>query len=104
MAANYREIQNTFRKSQKIKQFLEREALNISICGKVPVCLPLTLSPRTLFCHCVSSKAFLRTSLRKRFELIQIFKAQTTGCDVVFAFDRCERATNIYHSSTCTQR
>ena len=32
----------------------------------------------------------LRTSLRKRFELIQIFNALTTGCDVVFAFDRCE--------------
>ena len=29
MAANYREIQNTFSKRQKIKQFLEREALNV---------------------------------------------------------------------------
>ena len=44
--------------------------------------LPLTSSPRTLFCHCISSKAFLPTSLCKRFKLIQIFKALTTGCDV----------------------
>ena len=29
MVANYREIQNTFSKNQKIKQFLEREALNV---------------------------------------------------------------------------
>ena len=29
MAANYREIQNTCSKRQKIKQFLEREALNV---------------------------------------------------------------------------
>ena len=43
------------------------------------------LLPSTLFCHCISSKAFLRlTSLGKRFELIQIFKALTTGCDVGF--------------------
>ena len=47
----------------------------MSISGKVPVCLPLTLSPRTLFCHCISSKALLRTLLRERFELLQIFKA-----------------------------
>ena len=77
MVANYRETRNAR------KQFLEREALNV-ICGKVPVCLPLTLSPRTLFCHRISSKAFLLTSLRKRFELIQIFKALTTGCNVGF--------------------
>ena len=34
MAANYQEIQNTFAKSQKIKQFLEREALNIEYLWK----------------------------------------------------------------------
>ena len=70
--------QNTVSKSQKTKQLLVREA------EKVPVCLPLTLLPRTLFCHSISSKAFLRTSLRKRFELIKIVKALTTGCDVGF--------------------
>ena len=84
------EIQNTCSKRQKIKQFLEREALNVEYLWKVPVCLPLTLSPRTLFCHCISSKAFLRTSLRKRFEVIQIFKAQTAGREVGFSFDRGE--------------
>ena len=56
----------------------------LSIYGKVPVCLPLTLSPHTLYCHCISSEAFLWTSFRKLFELIQIFKALTTGCDVGF--------------------
>ena len=60
---------------------------------KVPVCLPMTLSPCTLFYHCISSKAFLWTSLRKCFELVQIFKALTTRCDLVFAFDRCECVT-----------
>ena len=39
----YREIQNTFSKSQKINWEV--------ICGKVLVSLPLTLSPRTLFCQ-----------------------------------------------------
>ena len=34
MAANYREIQNTFSKSQKIKQFLETEALNVEYLWK----------------------------------------------------------------------
>ena len=86
MAANCREIQYTFAKSLKINQLLEREALTLSVYGNVPVCLPLTLSPRTLSCHCISSKAFLRTSLHKRFELRQIFKALTTGCDVGFCF------------------
>ena len=33
---------------------------------------------------CISSNAFLRTSRCKRFELIQFFKAQATGCDVRF--------------------
>ena len=32
MAANYQEIQNTFSKSQKIKQFLER--VNVEYLGK----------------------------------------------------------------------
>ena len=45
--------------------------------------LSLTLSPRTLFCLGVSSKAFLQTSLRKRFELIQTCETLTTRCDVV---------------------
>ena len=58
------------------------------MCRKVPVCLPLTLSPRPFFCHCIFSKAFSRTLLRKRFGLIQILKAQTAGCDVGFSFDR----------------
>ena len=56
------------------------------ICGKVPVCLPLTLLPRVMFCHCISSNIFLRTSPCKRFELIQIFKALKTGCVVGFCF------------------
>ena len=34
MAANDWEIQNTFAKSQKIKQFLEREALNVEYLWK----------------------------------------------------------------------
>ena len=36
MAANYREIQNTFSKGQKIKQFefLERDALNVEYLWK----------------------------------------------------------------------
>ena len=34
MAANYRGIQNTFSKSQKIKQFLERGALNVEYLWK----------------------------------------------------------------------
>ena len=84
MAANYREIQNTFSKSQKISSSWKEKLQTLSIGGKVPVRLPLALSPRTLFCHCISSQAFLQTSLRKRFELIQIFKAQTTGFDVGF--------------------
>ena len=57
-------------KSQMLKLLLER----------VSICLPLILSPHTLFCHCISTIAFLRTSLRKRFELIQIFKALALGC------------------------
>ena len=61
----------TLSKSQKIKQFLEWQALNVEFLWKNAVCLLLTLSPRTLLCHCISSKAFLRTSLRKRFELKQ---------------------------------
>ena len=46
------EIQNTFSKSQKIKQFLE------SVSRNVPVCLSLTLSLCTLFCHCISITFF----------------------------------------------
>ena len=75
----------TVSKSQKIKPLLEKEALrkrSLSICGKVPVCLPLTLSPPTLFCHCISSSAFSRTPVGKHFELIQIFKALATKGDV----------------------
>ena len=34
MVANYREIENTFSKSQKIQQFLEREALNVEYLWK----------------------------------------------------------------------
>ena len=62
---------------------------------KFPICLPLTLSPHTLFCQCISRKAFLRTSLHKRFELLQILKALATGCDVVLAFDRSEMNPEI---------
>ena len=69
---------NTVSERQKINQFLERDDVNI---GKVPVCLPLTLLPHTLFCYCISSKDFLRTSLLKHFELIEIFKALITRCD-----------------------
>ena len=71
----------------------------------VYICLSLSLSPRTLFCYCTSSNAFLRTMfcdcksdfhlpvkyvhgiLRKslqRFELVHIFKALATECDVSF--------------------
>ena len=76
----------TVSKSREIRPLLEREALNVEhkICGKVSICLPLTLLPRTLFCHFISSNVFFRTSLRKRFELTQIFKALTTGYDVGF--------------------
>lgn len=58
----------------------------LSICRKVQVlvCLPLSLSPYTLFCHCISSNDFLWTSLHNYFELIHIFKAIATGCGVGF--------------------
>ena len=56
----------------------------LRICGKFPICLPLTLSPHMLFCHCISCNAFLRTSLRKCFELIQFFKTLPIGCHVRF--------------------
>ena len=42
-----------------------------------------------LFCH---RNAFFGTSLRKRFELIQIFKAQTTWCVVAFSVWRLWKA------------
>ena len=85
MEANYREIQNTVLKRQKIKQFLEGEALNVEYLWKSS-CLFTSdfIASSALFCHCVSSIDFLRTSLRKRFELTQIFKTLTTGCDVGF--------------------
>ena len=74
----------TVSKSQKIKPLLARKAVILSIRGKVLICLPLTLSPRTLFCHCISSNAFLRTSLCKRFELMGISKTLESACDVSF--------------------
>ena len=50
-----------------------------------PIRSPLILSPRTLIFHCISSNyVFLRTWLCKRAELIQIFKALATGCEVGF--------------------
>ena len=84
MEANYRDFQNAFTKSQKVKQFMERETLNVEYPWKSSCLFTSNLSPRTLFFHCISSKAFLRTSLGKRFELIQISKALTTECDVRF--------------------
>ena len=71
----YHEVygQHTFKKS-KDKAVPGKRSFEY-LYGKVPVCLPLTLLPRTLLWHCFSSKAFFLTSLGKRFELIQIFKA-----------------------------
>ena len=68
-------------KSQKIKPLMKKEALTLSICGKVPIYLPLTLSNIAPFCFVT---VFSRTSFCKHFELIQIFKALATGCDVGF--------------------
>ena len=45
-------------------------------CGKVPICIPLTLFSRTLFCHGISVIGF--------YELVQIFKLVAAGCDVGF--------------------
>ena len=39
------------------------------------MCLPLTLLPRTMFCHCISGKVSYELRSVRRFELIQIFKA-----------------------------
>ena len=74
------------RKVENIRLLLQRQALNI---GKV-IWLPLTLWPRTLLCRCISSNAFSQTSLRKCFELIQIFKELETGYDIVLGFECCE--------------
>ena len=98
---NYREItKKTVSKSQKIKPFWKEKLLTFRIWGnsKVPIGLLLTLSPRTLFCHCISSNDFSPTSLQKRSELIQIFKAIATGCEVGFAFDRCLHKQNLTDS------
>ena len=46
-------LKKTISKSQKIKPLLEIKVL--SICEKVPICLPLTLSYHNLFCHCISN-------------------------------------------------
>ena len=72
-----------FKKSKDKSSSWKEKLYTLSICGKVPVCLPLTLWPRTLFCHCISGKAFSRTLLCKHFELIRVFKALTIGCAFV---------------------
>ena len=83
MAENYQEIQNTFSKRQKIKQLLEKEALKVEYLWKNS-CLFTDFIASYFVLSLYSSKSFSRTSLRRRFELIQIFKAPTTGCDEGF--------------------
>ena len=82
MAANYREIQNTFSKSQKIKQFLERKALNVEHLWENSCLFTILWLYRLVLCFVTVFLAKLSYELR--FELIQIFKALTTGCDVGF--------------------
>ena len=84
MAANYQEIQNTFSKRQKMKQLLEKEVLNVEYLWKNSCLFTSDFIASYFVLSLYSSKSFLRTSLRKRFQLIQIFKAPTTGCDVGF--------------------
>ena len=54
-ASNYREIKNTGSKSQKIEPLLERETLNVVYIMWKSSCLPLTLSPPTLFGHSINT-------------------------------------------------
>ena len=52
LQANYREIIKTcFKKSEDKAVYWKEKLQTLSICGKRPICLPLTLSPRTLFRH-----------------------------------------------------
>ena len=71
-------------KTAEDKAFPGKRSFNIEYVWKSSYLL--TLSPRTLLCHCVSSDAFLRTSLRKCFELIHVqnLTALAFGCDVGF--------------------
>ena len=76
MVANYCEIQNTFSKSQKIKQFLEREALNVEYLWK---------SSSLFTSDLIASYFVLSLFLAKlSYELRSVNKALTTGCDVGF--------------------
>ena len=58
MAVNYREIQKRCLESKaKAIPGKRRFKRRVSAEIKVPVCLPQTLPPRTLFCHCIPSNA-----------------------------------------------
>ena len=82
----WRQITGKFKTlfQKKIKQFLEREALNVEFLWRSSSLFTSDFIASYFGLSLHSSKASLRISLRKRFELIQIFKALTTGCDVGF--------------------
>ena len=82
LPANYQEIQKLFQ-TVKDKAITGKRGYKRRVSVKKFLFVyRLTLSPRTLLCYCISSNAFLRTSFRERFELIQNFKGLATGCDV----------------------
>ena len=75
----------TLPKSLKIRPSLEGEALNIENLLKSSYLFTSDFITSYFVSSRVSYSAFFGTSLRKRFVLIQIFKALATGC-----VDRCE--------------
>ena len=71
-------------KRGKIKPSLQREALNVESLRKSFYLFTSEFITPYFFCHFISSNAFLRSSLQKRFEIKQISKALVNGSDVDF--------------------
>ena len=91
LPVNCRGIKNNCFKKSKDTGLLEREVLNVEYHRQRSPDLFTSDFIVSYFVLSIPLNGFIRTSLIKSFELIQIFKAMATAVDVTWcAFDRCE--------------